>query len=127
MSAGRKRRVGRIRAARHQDAPDPVIEGARVHRPPGIVEIDLEPGAETVTAQVGAALGTKQVAAAVARGNVERPAEGDGDMGEIIHRGRAVLQRFARGPQRPQPRRCLLQLAVQVIAIARTWSQPAGT
>src|SRR6202034_895164 len=91
---GRDRDVGRVAAARHQNAADARNVMARIERVPAIAEINLEPGGEIHRRLVRRDADVGEISGAIARRTVHAAAERDGEMGKVAADAAAFLVRL---------------------------------
>ena len=97
-----QRHVRRVAAGGDQDAADARRVVARVEDMPPAAEIDLHPGGEIHARPRFGLADLADVAGAVARRDVERPAEGDGEMGEVAADAALLAIGFRGGARRPR-------------------------
>src|SRR5580704_664256 len=86
------RHVGRVAAARDEDAPDARRVVARIERVPGRPEVSLEPSREVHRRRVLRHADVAQIAGAIARRNVQAATEGDRQVGEVAADALAFIE-----------------------------------
>ena len=110
-----ERDVGGIAAAGEHDAPYARRVVACVHREPPAAGKDLHPRAEIHGGGIGRHADIAQIAVDVAGGDIERPAQSDGDMCKVAADADALGQRFLRGASWPRKVVAEGDVAVHVI------------
>lgn len=105
------RHVGSIATSRNQHSANTWRVVAGVKRMPATVEIGLEPSGEITRRKWRLSTNVTKVAGAVARGNVERTTQRDGEVGVVATNANAFLMRSAGGTGRV----CVLVIEGDVI------------
>ncbi len=79
-----------VAACGHEDAADAWLIVAGVERPPAVVEVNFEPGAEVHGRCGGRHTDIAQISCGVTRGNIQRAAESHREMLEIAANSKAL-------------------------------------